>query len=70
MIISECERDLGAQVSSEFRPRKQCIEARNRANRVLELIGRNIKIEVLRVFKAAAEVVVYTPLRVQRNGNA
>ena len=39
---SECERDLGVQVSSELRHRKQCIEARNRANRLLGLIARNI----------------------------
>ena len=35
---SECERDLDVQVSSDLRPRKQCIEARNRANRVLGFI--------------------------------
>ena len=27
-IKSECERDLGVQVSSDLRPRKQCIEVR------------------------------------------
>ena len=32
---SECERDLGVQVSSDLRPRKQCNEAGNRANRLL-----------------------------------
>ena len=31
---SECERDLGIQVSSDLRPRKQCIEVGNRANSV------------------------------------
>ena len=41
--ISECERDLGVQVSSDLRPRKQCIEARNRANRLLGFITRSIK---------------------------
>ena len=40
---SECERDLDFQVSSDLRPRKQCIEARNRTNRVLEFITRSIK---------------------------
>ncbi|ORD92985.1 hypothetical protein ECANGB1_2036 [Enterospora canceri] len=40
---SECERDLGVQVSSDLRPRKQCIEARNRANRLLGFITRSIK---------------------------
>ena len=32
---SECERNLGVQVSSDLRPRKQCIKARNPAKRVL-----------------------------------
>ena len=36
-------RDLGVQVSSDLRPRKQYTEARNRANRVLGFIGRSIK---------------------------
>ena len=40
---SECERDLGVQVSSDLHPRKQCIEARNRANMVLGFIARSIK---------------------------
>ena len=31
------------QVSSDLRPRKQCIEARNQANGVLGPIARNIK---------------------------
>ena len=34
---SECERDLGVQVISDLRPRKQCIEARNRANKVVRI---------------------------------
>ena len=38
----ECERDLGVQVSSDLRPRKQCIEARNRINRC-GFIGRSVK---------------------------
>ena len=40
---SECERDLGVQVTSDLRPRKQCIEARNGANRLLGSITRSIK---------------------------
>ena len=40
---SECERDLGVQVSADPRPRKQCIEARNRANRLLGFIARCIQ---------------------------
>ena len=31
---SECKRDLDVQVSSDLRPRKQCIEAKNRTNRI------------------------------------
>ena len=40
---SECERVLDVQVSSDLRRRKHYIEARNRANRVLGFIARNIK---------------------------
>ena len=40
---SECERDLGVQVSSDLHPRKQYIEARNRTNRLLGFIARSIK---------------------------
>ncbi|XP_050709631.1 uncharacterized protein LOC126994346 [Eriocheir sinensis] len=35
---SECERDLGVLVNSDQQLRKQCISARNRANRVLGFI--------------------------------
>ena len=41
--ISECERDLGVQVSSDLHPRKQCIEARNRASKMLGFIARSVK---------------------------
>ena len=40
---SEGEKDLGVRVSPDLRPRKQCIEARNRANRVLGFITRSVK---------------------------
>ena len=40
---SECERDLGVQISSDLCPRKQCIEARNQANRVLGFIATSVK---------------------------
>ena len=33
-------RDLGVQVSSDLRPRQQCILARNRANKILGFRGR------------------------------
>ena len=36
-------RDLDVQVSSDLRPRKQCIEAKSRFNRVLGFITRSIK---------------------------
>ena len=53
---SECERDLGVQVSSDLRPRKQCIEARNRANRLLGFIAKVLKVEVLRLFEVVFSV--------------
>ena len=34
---------MGVQITSDLRPRKQCIEARNRANRLLGFITRSIK---------------------------
>ena len=37
---SYSERDLGVQVSSDLRPREQCVIARNRANKILGFIGR------------------------------
>ena len=39
---SRCERDLGVLVSSDLRPRAQCVQARNRANRVLGFISRSV----------------------------
>ena len=33
-------RDLGVQVSSDLRPREQCIIARNRANKILGFVSR------------------------------
>jgi len=33
-------RDLGVQVSSDLRPREQCVIARNKANKILGFIGR------------------------------
>ena len=32
-------RDLGVQISSDLRPREQCIIARNRANEILGFIS-------------------------------
>ena len=34
---------MGVQVSSDLRPRKQCIEARNQADRLLGFITKSIK---------------------------
>ena len=39
---SESERDLGVRVSANLRHRQQCIEVRNRANRVLGFISRSV----------------------------
>ncbi len=37
-----CERDLGVLMSADLRPRAQCVQARNRANRVLDFISRSV----------------------------
>ena len=39
---SNCERDLGVRVSSDLRSRNQCLQAKNRANRVLGFISRSV----------------------------
>ena len=39
---STCERDLGVLVSPDLRPRKQCVNVRNKANRVLGFISRSV----------------------------
>ena len=38
---SDCERNLGVMVSSDLRLRKQCVGARNSANRVFRFITRS-----------------------------
>ena len=43
LVGSEYEKDLGVIVDSDLRLRKQCIEARNKANRVLGFIFRSVK---------------------------
>ena len=40
---SEYEKDLGVIINSDLRLRKQCLEARNKANRVLGFIFRSVK---------------------------
>ena len=39
---SNSEKDLGVIVSSDLKPRNQCIAARNKANRVLGFISRSV----------------------------
>ena len=39
---TECERDLGVLISRDLKPRQQCIEARNKANRMLGFIKRSV----------------------------
>ncbi len=39
---SHCERHLGVLVSSDLRPKNQCIQAKNLANRVLGFITRSV----------------------------
>lgn len=36
------ERDLGFLISQNLRPREQCINARNKANRILGFISRTV----------------------------
>ena len=36
------ERDLGVPISQDLRPREQCINARNKANRILGFISRTV----------------------------
>ena len=43
VVRSEYEKDLGVIVNSDLRLRKQCLEARNKANRVLGFIFRSVK---------------------------
>ena len=43
LVCSEYEKDLGVIVNSDLRLSKQCIEARNKANRVLGFIFRSVK---------------------------
>ncbi|KAK8741933.1 hypothetical protein OTU49_002018 [Cherax quadricarinatus] len=40
--ITDCEKDLGVLVSSNLKPRQQCISVRNKANRILGFISRSI----------------------------
>ena len=43
LVSSEFEKDLGVIVNSDLRLRKQCLEARNKANRELGFIFRSVK---------------------------
>ena len=38
----ETEKDLGVWFSSDLKQAKQCVEARNKANRILGFINRNV----------------------------
>ena len=42
IMNSQCERDLGVLVNSNLKPREQCIEVRNKANRILGFISRSV----------------------------
>ena len=39
---SDCERDLGVMISRNLKPSKQCVFARNKANKVLGFIQRSV----------------------------
>jgi len=45
------ERDLGVFVTSDLKSGKQCLEARNRANRMLGIINRNVSYKSKRVIR-------------------
>ena len=47
---SFCEKDLGVLVSSDLKPRNQCISARNKANRILGFISRRVSNRTAEVF--------------------
>ena len=42
LVCSDYEKDLGVRVSSDLSLRKQCIEARNKANKVLGYSFRSV----------------------------
>ena len=42
IIKSQCERDLGVLISSNLKPREQCIAVRNKANKILGFISRSV----------------------------
>ncbi|XP_076034815.1 uncharacterized protein LOC143021293 [Oratosquilla oratoria] len=56
---SECERDLGVLVSPDLKTRKQCISARNKANRALGFIARTVT-------NRSAEVIIKLYLAIVR----
>ncbi|KAK8747068.1 hypothetical protein OTU49_016973, partial [Cherax quadricarinatus] len=39
---TDCEKDLGVMVSSNLKPRQQCLSVRNKANRLLGFISRSV----------------------------
>ena len=47
---SECEKDLGVLVSSDLKPSNHCINARNKANRILGFISRSVNNRTAEVF--------------------
>ena len=47
---SECEKDLGVLVSSDLKPSNHCINARNKANRILGFISRSVSNRTAEVF--------------------
>ena len=42
IVESHCERDLGVLISSDLKPREQCIAVRNKANKILGFISRSV----------------------------
>ena len=52
MESKEKERDLGVVIDNELKFREQCIEARNRANRILGFINKNVSYKSKYVIKS------------------
>merc|ERR1711911_31364 len=50
LVRLESEKDLGVTVTSDLRQRKQCVEARNKANRVLGFILGVLRAGVLKLY--------------------
>lgn len=53
----EIEKDLGIIIDKNLKVSKQCLEARNRANRVLGFIARNVDYKSIEVIKKTIYII-------------